>query len=424
MRAELLALAFLVPGVARAQTPAPAAIVSEGFTLDDALRAARQNPSLAAPRSLERAAEADVGAVSRWTNPQLGVSYMRSFGYTTFDPDLGVPQVGVTQLIETAGLPGRRRRAATAERDAARLEVLHTARSLALAVATRFVRLAVATQRVELVREAAQRTQDLAALVAARVAAGTAPGYERTRAALAVREAQTALGDALADAEVSRAEFDLAVGPSSSTLRGAPRADLTAAPTLPPLAELVSSLPRTRLDLQVTEARVGAARARVDVARAEVLPGFQLYGGLLAGQGYGERGQRQVDFMVGVTVPLPLINNGQDAVRAAEARAVAAREQGEAERAEARLRVEGAWRVAQRRRENAAEVMRGREDQERLLQETSAAYRDGRVPIQALIDAHEAVRDLRLQAVEVLGAAREAEAQLWDAVGAPPGRAE
>jgi outer membrane protein TolC len=424
MRAELLALALLVPGLARAQTAAPEVTAAEGFTLDDALRAARQNPGLAAPRSLARAAEADVGAVGRWSNPQLGVSYMRSFGYTTFDPDLGVPQVGVTQLIETAGLPGRRRRAATAERDAARLEVRRTTRSLALAVTARFVRLAVATQRVELLREAMQRTQDLAALVSARVTAGTAPGYERTRASLAVREAQTALGDALADAEESRAAFDLAVGPSSATLRGAPRVDLTVAPALPPLTELVSSLPRTRLDLQVTEARVAAARARVDVARGEVLPGFQLYGGLLAGQGYGERGQRQVDFMVGVTVPLPLINSGQDAVRAAEARAVAAREQGEAERAEARLRVEGAWRIAQRRRENAAEVTRGREDQERLLAETAAAYRDGRVPVQALIDAHEAVRDLRLQGVEVLGAAREAEASLWEALGALPGLTE
>ncbi len=366
MRAELLALALLVPGVARAQTAAPDA--REGFTLADALRAARQNPSLAAPRSLARAAEADVGAMSRWSNPQLGVSYMRSFGYTTFDPDLGVPQVGVTQLIETAGLPGRRRRAAAAERDAARLEVRRAARSVALSVTTSFVRLAVARQRVAILREATQRTQDLAALVTARVAAGTAPGYERTRAALAVRASQTALGDADADADEARVALDLAVGPSSATLRGEPRVDLADAPPLPSLAEAaLASLPGTRVELLVTQARAQAAQARVDVARGEVLPGFQLYGGLLAGQGYGEQGQRQVDFMVGVTVPLPLINNGHDAVRAAEARAVAAREQSEAERFEARLRVEGAWRVAQRRRDNAAEVLRGREDHERLL---------------------------------------------------------
>jgi outer membrane protein TolC len=426
MRAELVALALLLPGVARAQTAAaaPELTAAEGFSLDDALRAARQNPGLAAPRSLARAAEADVGAVSRWSNPQLGVSYMRSFGFTTFDPDLGVPQVGVTQLIETAGLPGRRQRAATAERDAARLDVRRAMRSLALTVIARFVRLAVATQRGELLREAMQQTQDFAALVSARVAAGSAPGYERTRANLAVRAAQIALGDALADAEASRADFDLAVGPASITLRGAPRMDLAAAPALPPLAELVASLPRARIDLQVTEARAAAATARVDVARAEAVPGFQLYGGLLAGQGFGERGQRQVDFMVGMSVPLPLLNDGRDAVRAAEARAAAAREQGEAERAEARLRVEGAWRVAQRRRETAAEALRGREEQERLLRETTAAYRDGRVPVQALIDSHEAVRDLRLQGVEVLGAAREAEASLWEALGALPGRSE
>ncbi len=419
MRAEILALALLVPGIARAQTDA-----REGFTLADALRAARQNPNLAPARSLARAAEAEVGAVSRWTNPQLGVSYMRSFGYTTFDPEIGVPQVGVTQLIETAGLPGRRRRAAAAERDAARLEVRRAARSVALSVTTSFVRLAVARQRVAILREATQRTQDLAALVTARVAAGTAPGYERTRAALAVRASQAALADADADADEARVALDLAVGPAAVGLRGEPRVDLADAPPLPSLEAALASLPGTRVALLVTQARAQAAQARVDVARGEVFPGFQLYGGLLAGQGYGEQGQRQVDFMVGVTVPLPLINNGNDAVRAAEGRAVAAREQSEAERFEARLRVEGAWRVAQRRRDNAAEALRGREDHERLLQETAAAYRDGRVPVQALIDADDAVRDLRLQGLEVLGAAREAEASLWEALGAPPGFTE
>jgi outer membrane protein TolC len=421
MRAEILALALALfaSRAALAQT-----VAAEGFTLADALRAARQNPALAPTRSLARAAEADVSAAERWSNPQLGLSYMRSFGYTTFDPEIGVPQVGVTQLIETAGLPGRRRRAAAAERDAARLEVRRATRSVALSVTTRFVRLAVARARVSILSEAAQRTQELAALVTARAVAGTAPGYERTRAGLAVREAQAALGHALGDADEARADLDLVVGPAAVGLRGGPRLDLADAPPLPSLEHALSSLPGTRFELQVTQARAQAAEARVDVARGEVLPGFQLYGGLLAGQGYGERGQRQVDVMVGVTVPLPVLNNGSDAVRAAEARAAALREQSEAERSEARLRVEGAWRVAQRRRDIAAEVLRGRDEHERLLQETAAAYRDGRIPVQALIDAYDAVRDLRLQGLEVLGAAREAEASLWEALGAPPGFTE
>lgn len=394
--------------------------VAEGFTLADALAAARAHPRLAAPQSLVRATGFDAAAAGRWTNPQLGVSYMRSFGFTTFDPQVGVAQVGVTQMIETAGAPSRRRRAAEGERTAARFELEHTRRAIELAVRVGCVRLATAWARRAILRDALARTDALVALVGQRVAAGAAPGYERTRAALALADARAALADAEADVTAARGALDVAVGPAASSLRGAPQIELMTLDAPPPLARLLAALPATRADLGALGARAQAARARVDVARAEAMPGFALYAGVLVGQGYGEQGQRQVDGMVGVTLPLPVVNSGEDAVRAAEARAQAARELVAVETAEARVRLEAAWREAAQRREALEDFRSGAAEQDRLVAESTLAYRDGRIPIQALLDAHDAVRDARLRAVDLARAARESEASMWSLVGERP----
>ncbi|MFO0604168.1 MAG: TolC family protein [Polyangiales bacterium] len=422
MRADL-ALAFaltLAAAPAAAQVAPAPAVTAEGFTLNAALRAAAQHPRVASARSLLRAAGHDVEAAGLWTNPQLGAVYMRSFGFTTFDPQIGVAQLGVTQQVESAGLPGRRRRAAGYEREAAALELDGARRSVELRVVASFVRLVAAAQRLAVLRAAAAGTERVAALVDARAAAGASPGYERTRAALGLADARAAVGDAEADLVAARGELDVAVGPAAASLRGEARGDRRAAVELPPLAPAHDALPATRADLGAARARSRAAGALVDVARAEPAPGFQVYGGVLVGQGYGEQGQRQVDFMVGVTVPLPVANRGEESSRAAAARAQAARESLDAATLEARQRLDAAWREARRRRDALDGFLSGEAAHDRLLAETEAAYRDGRVPVQALLDAYGAVRDARLRAVELAAAAREAEARCWEAVGAAP----
>lgn len=424
MRAEcvvalVLALSLASARGAHAQAPAtpPAAPQEEGFDLAAALAAARDNPRLDSARSLSRAAAHDAEVAGRWTNPQLGVAYMRSFGFTTFDPDIGVPQVGVTQFIETAGAPARRRRVAEREREAARMEVDLAQRSVSLSVASAFIRLATATARRTLLRESLARTERLVALVGTRVASGSAPDYERARVALARADAEADLGDAEAEVIAARGALDVAVGPGAARLRGEARMRLREGHQLPALEALIERLDATRIDLRIADAHAQAARLRVDVARAEVLPGFALYGGVLAGQGFGERGQRQVDAMVAITVPLPVLNTGRDAVGAAAARAAAARESAEADRIEARTRVRSAWLEAQRRRAALDAFLQTETEQERLVRETAAAYREGRVSLQALLDAYDAVRDAQLRAVELAGAAREADARLWESVG-------
>lgn len=412
-----LSLGWTVPARAQAPVTSSPDARDDGFDLGDAIRAARDHPRVAPARSRLRASEHDVAAAGRWTNPQIGVNYMRSFGFTTFDPEVGVPQVGVTQFIETAGAPARRRRVAARERDAARLEVDLARRSVELSVATAFIRLAVATARRATLRDSLARTERLVSLVGTRVASGSAPDYERARVALARADAEAELGDAEAEVIAARGALDVAVGPGAERLRGEARMRLREGPTLPPLDALIERLDATRIDLRIADARAQAARLRVDVARAEVLPGFALYGGLLAGQGFGERGQRQIDAMVGITVPLPVVNTGQDAIRAAEARASAARESAEADRIEARTRARSAWLEAQRRRDALDAFLQTEGEQERLVRETAAAYREGRVSLQALLDAHDAVRDAQLRAVELAGAAREADARLWESVG-------
>lgn len=418
LRKWVLAVALVLAAESAWAQPAPSA--DERFTLDDVLRAIpRDHPRTASSRSLVRAADSDIRAVSRWSNPQLGAVYMRSFGFTTFDPQIGVAQLGVTQTIETAGLPGRRRRVAEYEREAARYDLAGVERTVASEVAGAYFELAEASQRREVLQRSLRLTQQLAELVGQRVRAGAAADHERARVAIGVAASQARLGDAEADVDRARGAFEAALGRSDDRFQGVP--DLSESATeIPTLAMLLDELAERRPDLSALRARSQSATARVAVARGEPMPGFALYGGLLAGQGYGPQGERQWDFMVGVTVPLPVVNDGRDATRAAEARAVAASEDVAASVMAARREVSAAWREVGRRRETLRGFRATAGEGERLVAEITAAYREGRVALQALIDAEEAVREQQLRTLELTRDARQAELRLWTLVGRSP----
>ncbi len=399
--------------------PTPPSTEAEpGFTLDDAERAMRRgHPMLDAMRASARAADSDVTAAGLWTNPVLSAVYTRSVGFTTYDPVVGMPQLGVTQLLEVSGLPSARRAAAAFARDAAQADVRATETALRFDLRTAAVMLAEAQARVRVHREAVDDLTRARLVVDARVAAGAAPRYDATRISIALADARALLADAESDVTHARADLDVAVGPLASTLRGPVRFNVQEAPTLPTLASLIERL-GARPDLTAATSRASAQRAQIDVARRSVTQGVSVYLGAVEGAGVGNAGERQFDIIAGVSVPLPIVDRGQGTIPAAEQRAEAARRTADAIALAARQRVEALWReVELRRGAFATWQVTGTPGVEEMRHEAEVGYREGRLSILELVDAYTSFRDTRLRGIELSRDARNAEVQLGRAAG-------
>ncbi|MDP3216031.1 MAG: TolC family protein [Deltaproteobacteria bacterium] len=425
MRPWIVLAAALGHGAAAlAQTPPPAATTDARFALPEALAlAARTHPALAAARARLRAASQDAVAAGLWTNPLLNAVYTRSVGFTTFDPQIGFLQVGVTQQLETAGVPGLRRRAAEFEREATSAEGRGARRDLLLDVHASVVSLAGAWLRREVHVEHLARLERGTAIIEARVRSGVAPDYDLRRAQLAMASARAALGAAEAALLRARTDLDVAVGPAAGALDGRPSIDLYAPGEVPSASDLQLPLLEGRADVAALRARARGASVEGVAARRSAFPGPSLYGGFAVGQGYGTNGERQVDVLVGVTLPMPFADRGTARAGAAAARAEAFQADAEAAVAAARRRAVGALGEVTRRQETLATFEQFAPDRATTVAEAEAAYRGGRVPIQGLIDAWEAVRDARLQSSDLAEAARLAEVDLWRAAARLPAQA-
>lgn len=276
------------------------------LTLDEAWGLAESaNPSLRAARAGLDAAEGQLRDASGllYNNPQLSTDQTRRRV-----PQAGLPDnrfhenaIGVSQTFEIAGQVGYRREAASREAAAVAENVEEVRRQVRAEVEQRFYRVLVLQRRIETEREALASVEDAATAVRKRVAVG-----EDSR-----------LDGNLATVEAERGRNQLAVLGEQLLLT---RADLAAAlqwpaDTLPEaIGDLRAAMPATTLEALLTAARERpllksldhreqAARNRVDLERAAVLPDVTV--GLSKGR-EAPYDARESFTRLTISVPLPL----------------------------------------------------------------------------------------------------------------------
>ncbi|TKC98316.1 TolC family protein [Polyangium fumosum] len=417
----LLALAEPAQAGVDAVATTSEAPAAAGFSLAEALAALDRHPQLVSAQATGRAAAHDVVAAGVWTNPQINIQYARSLGYTTYDPLLGAGQIGVTQFLETSGLPTARRRAAEFERDATHADTGATRTRLALEVRRAFLALAGAFERRNVVAGTLVQVERARGIVEARVAGGLAPRYHASRMAIAVADARAAVEEAEAQIATERGAFDVAVGPGASALLGAPKMDLYESSSLPSLSSFLDAAKNHNAEVNAMQLRARAAAAEVDIAQRSVFPGIAVYGGLGVGQGIGPNNERQYDVLVGVTVPIPSLDRGQGRIPAARMRAQAWSSAADGLTLEVDQRVRAEHAAASRRRV-ALEKYResALASSAAMVGEIEAAYSDGRLAVLELVDAYTSARDAKLRFVDLAVDAKIAEVAVWQAAGVAP----
>ena len=216
------------------------------------------------------------------------------------------------QRLETGGKRAARSRLAELETELARWDVRQLQQDLRHATARAFTAVLAAQERLRLVQEAGELAQRLVDTVSERVQAGKDAPLELSKARVAAAgrriELQRAAG-ALRTARVALAAQWGADEPSFTLAAG----ELAAIPALPALNDLLGAL-EGNPDLARWPTETAQRSAAVAGARAGRLPDLTLAGGAA-----WSAADDQATFLLAMTVPLPLFDRNQGAIREAAA---------------------------------------------------------------------------------------------------------
>lgn len=322
--------------------------------LSTAIQLALDQPAARAASYEAEASAALVGQADRLPNPEL--SYLR-------EGRQAGTRTTTVQIEQTIELGNKRRaRVALAQEAAglARIESLARRQAIRADVIAAYHDVLGAGHRLALAQAltgVARKTVDVAGK---RVAAGKISPIDETRARLAAVDATTAFAQATAAQAIARTRLGALIGRPSATIVLADDSD-----RLPDAEPLAALLARAGDAAAIRRARgqVSARQAQVDVERAARVPDVTLSVGTKRDDQIGRR-----QAVVGLSVPLPLFNRNEDALRAALHRTDQAGE----ELAAARVETAAALTAAHTRYETARnEVLLLRRD---VVPNAQAAY--------------------------------------------------
>lgn len=404
MCAAVLAAASCA-GIAQAQTtavPARAGTAREPLTLDEALRrAGAASPAIEAATLGIEAAEAGRAVAALRPNPTLNAETENVIGtgpYKGFDE--AETTVGFALPIELGGKRSARIALAETQTVRARIDSIAAMADLRLQVTQTYIEAVAAQRRLAIAEDQLRVTAKNLRIARDRVMAGANSPIDEQRAALLA---------ARAEAEAERARQTV-----ESTWLALAQYVGASAP-LPLDQRWFDGVPQTptpvdverTLALATATADVATADAQLRLARSQRVPDLTVSAGTRRLQATGDQAM-----VFGVSVPLPLFNNG----RAAIGQAAALRNQSEAKRRLARFEAVQAIAAVRADRDRATASIRASGPALAAAQEAARiariGYGEGKFDQLVLLDAEQALLDTRTAAIDARAQYHDAEARL------------
>ncbi|WP_447728267.1 TolC family protein [Sphingomonas koreensis] len=405
--AALLAAASCA-GIAQAQSPPPAAPVAAGetLTLDQALaQAGAISPASEVAALGIEAAQAGRAVAAQRPNPTLNADIENVIGT---GPYKGVGEaettIGFALPLELGGKRPARIAVAEAQTARARVDAMIARADLRLQVTQSYIEAVAAERRLTVAQDQVRVTAENLRIARDRVVVGANSPIDEQRAALLATNAEAELERAQHSVEANRAALGQLTGASLpgaldqawfetvDTARVGPAAPANAEGTLA---------------LAAAGADVTTAEAQLRLARSQRIPDLTVSAGTRRLQASGD-----VAMVFGVSVPLPVFNNG----RAAMSQAAALRNQSEARRRLARFDGERAITSARADRDRAAASVRASGPVLTAAQEAARiarlGYGEGKFDQLVLLEAEQALLDARTAAIDARAQYHDAEARL------------
>lgn len=405
--AALLAAASCA-GIAQAQSSTSSAPVSAGetLTLDEALaQAGAIAPANEVAALGVEAAEAGRAVAALRPNPTLSADVENVIGTGPYE---GINEAETTIAfalpLELGGKRPARIAVADAQRARAKIEAVITRADLRLQVTQAYIEAVAAERRLTIAQDQLGVTRENLRIARDRVEAGANSPIDQQRAALLAANAEAELERAQRSVEANRLALAQFVGASLPGVLDQPWFDridnVRAGPGTPANAD-------GTLALAAAAADVATADAQLRLARSQRIPDLTVSAGTRRLQASGD-----MAMVLGVSVPLPVFNNG----RAAVGQATALRNQSDAKRRVARFEAERAINAARADRDRAAASVRASGPAFSAAQEAARiariGYGEGKFDQLVLLEAEQALLDARTAAVDARAQYHDAEARL------------
>ena len=389
---------------AQAQT-SPPATAQDGLTLEQALDLAGTNaPGIGAADAGVRAAEAQRRVAGQRPNPSVNVEVENVVGTGSYSGIRGAETtVGMSLPLELGGKRSTRIAVADTQTTRARLAVTVARADLRLRVSQAYNGAAAAERRVLVAGDQLRIADEGLRAANVRVRAGRASPLEEQRAEVARINADTALAQAERAVVLARGSLARLVGrdPGALDLGWFDRVMANVGPRL-------AVSPEGTLALATAEAEVATANAQVRLARSQRIPDLTLSAGARRLEATND-----VAAVFGVSLPIPLFNNGRAGIDAARAQ----REQAEALRRVALLDAQQAIADAETDLANAEANARTATGPALAAAQEAAriariGYREGKFGQLDLLEAERTLAQTRTAAIDALAAYHDAHARL------------
>jgi cobalt-zinc-cadmium efflux system outer membrane protein len=410
----MLIAALAVPCAADAQAQASVETTAGPvLTLEQTLALAEASaPSLEAALAGVRATGAGRDVAGLRPNPTIngGLEYFGGSGqYRGLRS--AEATVGVALPIELGGKRSARVGVANALGEQSRVALVIAAADIRLAVTQAYIEAVAADRRVTTAREQAGIAGEAARAAGIRVRAGRASPIEQQRADVLRINADASVERAQRLSDVARGNLARRIGrPVSGAL------DLAWFDRVQGYGPSMPVSPGGTLALSAARAEVATADAQVRLARSQRIPDVTV-----------SAGARRLDAtndmaaVVGLSIPIPLFNNG----RASLTQATAQREQADAMRRAAELDAGQSIATAQAEVANAATTARTTSGPVMAAALESAriariGYREGKFGQLDLLDAERTLSETRTAAIDALATYHDAKARLERLTAAAP----
>ena len=410
----LIAALVAIPCAAEAQSQASVETAAGPvLTLEQTLALAEASaPSLEAAQASVRATGAGRDVAGLRPNPTIngGLEYFGGSGqYRGLRS--AEATVGVALPIELGGKRSARVGVANALDEQSRVALVIAAADIRLAVTQAYIEAVAADRRVTTAREQAGIAGEAARAAGIRVRAGRASPIEQQRADVLRINADASVERAQRLSDVARGNLARRIGrPVTGAL------DLAWFDRVQGYGPSMPVSPGGTLALSAARAEVATADAQVRLARSQRIPDVTV-----------SAGARRLDAtndmaaVVGLSIPIPLFNNG----RASLTQATAQREQADAMRRAAELDAGQSIATAQAEVANAATTARTTSGPVMAAALESAriariGYREGKFGQLDLLDAERTLSETRTAAIDALATYHDAKARLERLTAAAP----
>ena len=395
-------LAGLLAGVSRAGT-VPAE--PDGLlTLEQALAlVAAHQPELALARLDVAAAEGRRQQAGLLPNPTLAAE-AENFGGRGDRTGTAVTEytVQLEQPLELGGKRGKRVRVAECERQLAAFDLAAAQLEAQAETRRRFTALLAAQARVALEEEQLALTEEFCRAADLRVKAGRASPLESTRAQIELTKQRVAREQAVAARQAARVQLAAlwnSVMPRFTTAAG----EVQELPELRALDQLLPELPRNP-DVARHIMEVEQRRAALEVVRAARIPDLNASAGM---RWFNDN--NEYAFVAGLSLPLPVFDRQQGALREATALLLKAEQAQRAALVRAQTALTTAHQNLAAARAKALalqnEIVTGAEQ---TLAATRAGYAQGKFAYLDVLEAQRTLGEARLARLDALAECRQA----------------